>query len=65
MSHSERFLRDARPAKLGTIPAIVVVHGADRVEVGRRVRIKERDGDRWHKVLVTQLGPGDHFFADR
>lgn len=65
MSLSDDFLSRARPAKLGTVPALVIVHGSDPVEVGRWVRIKERDGDRWHRVRVTGVNDDGHFFADR
>lgn len=57
--------KHGKPCKLGTVPAVVQVHKADRVEVGRYVRIKECEGDWWHKVLVTQVHPDGYFKADR
>jgi hypothetical protein len=54
-----------RPYKLGTMPGHAHVHGADRVEVGRWIRIKECVGDKWHKVLVTRVDESGYFMADR
>jgi len=51
--------------KLGTIPALVRVHGRDKIEVGKPVRIQEMPGDRWHHVYVTRINPDGYFFADR
>jgi hypothetical protein len=59
------WLDKARPCKLGTVPTLVHLHGSDRLEVGKRVRIKEREGDRWHRVLVTAVHLDGYFKADR
>lgn len=62
---SDKFLNKAVSCKLGTMPALVLVHGSDTIEVGKRIRVKESDGDRWHYVLVTRINPDGYFFADR
>ena len=56
-----------RPCKLGTVPALVVVHGGDRdkIEPGRFVRVRERDGAPWERVLVRRVNPDGWFQADR
>lgn len=67
-----RYIPRFVPAKLGTIPhGPVQIHGTDapRMEIGKRVRIKERPGARWISVLITRLdwaadGKLVHFFAD-
>ena len=56
--------------KLGTQPAQAHIHGRDALETGKRVRIKERDGDKWHSVLVTRVDRNEdgavmYFMADR
>lgn len=45
------------PCKLGTQPAQAIIHGSDerRMAVGDWVRIKERAGDKWHRVLCTSV----------
>ena len=65
MRLSPEFLDNAVSCKLGTMPALVIIHGADEVIVGRRIRIKESDRDRWHRVRVTKVNPDGYFFADR
>jgi hypothetical protein len=54
-----------RPCKIGTQPAHAHIHGADKVEVGKTIRIKERVGDKWHGVLVTRVDDSGYFMADR
>lgn len=51
--------------KIGTVPALVVVHGRDRIAPGRWIRIKEKQGADWTKVLVRTVQPDGHFQADR
>jgi hypothetical protein len=51
--------------KLGTMPALVRVHGRDRIEAGRAIRVQECVGDRWHHVYVTKVNDDGYFFADR
>jgi hypothetical protein len=55
----------SRSCKLGTMPALVRVHGRDKIEVGSRIRIQECWGDNWHTVRVTKVNPDGYFFADR
>lgn len=50
--------------KIGTIPKLVRLHGGDKVEVDRLVRVQEQEGDRWAAVLVTKINPDGFFFAD-
>lgn len=54
------------PMKIGTIPCLVWVHGSDKNKMspGNWVRIKEMEGDRWHKVLITDVIDGN-IFASR
>lgn len=56
-----------RPCKLGTVPSLVVVHGSDiaKIEPGRYVRVRERDGVPWERVLVRKVNPDGYFQADR
>lgn len=58
------------PCKIGTVPMTVTVHGADRIDTRKWVRIKEGAGDKWHRVYVTGLvadkeGRVTYFTADR
>ena len=58
---SERWLSrdDLTPMKLGTIPTLVLIHGSDkrRLIPGKWVRIKEREGGNWDRVLVEHVRP--------
>ena len=65
MTLDAKWLEKARPCKLGTIPAVVRVRAKSRVEVGRWIAVQEMPGQRWHKVLVTEVHPDGHFKADR
>jgi hypothetical protein len=49
--------RELTPMKLGTMPKVVLIHGADkrRLAAGQWVRIKESEGDKWHSVLVEHI----------
>jgi len=51
--------------KLGTMPAFVQVHGRDKIEPGRWIRVKEAVGGRWSSVLVNRVEPDGYFQADR
>ncbi len=55
--------------KLGTVPTIAMVHGADakRMSIGSWVRIKESEGDKWHRVHLTgyDRDADNYFTADR
>lgn len=64
---SERWYRRRLiPCKIGTVPAVVRVHGRDRIEPGRYIRIQEAEGGPWVQVLVDRVNPDDgHFFAKR
>lgn len=55
------------PAKIGTVPCVIWIHGRDKryMAPGKRIRIKEREGDHWHHVTVTAVNPDGHVFADR
>ncbi len=60
------FNRDLTPMKIGTVPHTVLVHGSDKpVMPGKWVRIKETEGDKWHRVLVDRVNPDGHVFAKR
>ena len=61
------FDRNLTPMKIGTVPHVVLVHGADakRMNPGVYVRIKESEGDKWHTVLVREVRDGEQVFADR
>lgn len=54
-----------RPCKIGTIPALVRVHGKSVVEAGRYILIMECEGDKWHDVLVTEVHANGYFKASR
>lgn len=65
----ERLMRSLSSCKIGTIPALVYVHGRDlkRIAPGKRIRVREQQGQDWMQVLVTSVstdGSG-YFFADR
>lgn len=64
---ARKWLEAAIPCKLGTVPAVVHVHGSDRkrLAVGTWVRIRERVGAPWQKVLVTRVDGDGYFMADR
>ena len=53
--------------KIGTIPALVLVLGTDRhrMTVGRYIRVKEREGGKWTKVLVDRVNDDGYVFASR
>lgn len=54
-----------RGCKIGTMPAVVRVHGKSVVEAGRYIEIQECEGDKWHQVLVTEVHPDGYFKANR
>jgi len=54
-----------KPCKLGTIPAVVRVHGKDKVTIGGWVRVQECENDKWKSVLVTEVHDDGYFKADR
>lgn len=49
--------RDLTPMKLGTMPTVALIHGYDRrrLAVGKWIRIKRSEGDKWHRVLVEAV----------
>lgn len=53
--------------KLGTIPKVVLVHGADKkkMKAGKWIRIKESEGDKWHQVLVEDVRDDGTVVASR
>jgi hypothetical protein len=53
--------------KIGTVPCLVVVHGADekRLAAGQWVRVKECEGDKWHQVYVEHIDGDGNIFASR
>lgn len=59
------WLDKARPCKLGTMPALVHVHGRDKIAIGSCVRVQEIEGGRWNRVLITAVHIGGYFKADR
>lgn len=61
----DKFLEKARSCKIGTMPAMVIVHGSDSVLPGNWIRVKERAGDRWHRILVEAINEDGYFFASR
>lgn len=62
-----RGLKNPRPCKLGTMPGLVDLHGADakRLAPGLWVRVRECAGGPWNRVLVTRVDPDGYFMADR
>lgn len=54
-----------RSCKIGTIPSLVQVHGKDKVEPGKWVRIREVVGGKWIQVFVNKVMPDGYFQADR
>lgn len=60
-----RFLEKCQPAKIGTMPMVVRVDKRSPVEVGRWVRIQERENADWQLVLVRRVDPDGYFQADR
>ncbi len=58
-------MNQLRPCKIGTVPTVVRVHGRDRIEPGRWIRIREAEGGPWVRVLVDRVDPDGHFFASR
>lgn len=61
----EKFLAAARPCKLGTMPAMVVLDGRSELAVGKWVRVRECVGGPWSRVLVRRVDPDGYFQADR
>jgi len=50
--------------KIGTIPALVNVHGKDKVKVGEAIRVRDAiPGSEWFRVKVDKINPGGYFFA--
>jgi hypothetical protein len=56
-----------RPAKIGTVPMLVILHGKDKGKLapGEWVRVKYHAKSPWEHVYVTKVDPDGHFFADR
>lgn len=52
------------PCKLGTVPKLVRVHGSDKIEVDRLLRVMEIKRGKWQSVLVTRINDDGYFFAD-
>ena len=50
--------------KLGTMPKLVRLHGNDKPEIGRLVRVQDGEGAKWQGVLVTKINDDGYFFAD-
>ena len=50
--------------KIGTVPQQAWVHGRDRIEVGRNVRLRFRERERWRTFTVTRVNPDGYFFAE-
>lgn len=59
--------KHGKPCKIGTVPMCVQVHGSDwrLIAVGKRVRVKEQQGDHWSSVLVTRVDDSGYFMADK
>jgi hypothetical protein len=53
------------PCKIGTIAMLVRVHGADKIESGKWVRIQECVRGPWLRVLVERVGQSGYFTASR
>lgn len=47
------------------MPAVVRVHGKDKIIPGSYVRIQECENDKWHEVYVIEVHPDGYFRADR
>jgi hypothetical protein len=62
---AKSFLDECTSCKIGTIPMVVRVHGRDKMEVGKWVRVKYAEGGRWEEVLITEVRPDGYFMANR
>jgi hypothetical protein len=60
-----KFLEAARPCKLGTMPAMVILDGRARLAVGKWVQVRECVGGPWTRVLVQRIDADGYFQADR
>jgi len=54
---AEKFHAKMRPAKIGTIPMVVVLDGRCTIAVGKRVRWKESIGGKWETGVVDNVEP--------
>ena len=57
MSSQAEFNRKSRPAKVGTIPMLIVIDGRCSIEVGKRIRWKEQLGDKWQTGIISNVDP--------
>ena len=55
----------ALPCKLGTIPYLVHIDGRSKFEVGKWVRVQDRENGDWFRVLVTRINSDGYFMADK
>lgn len=67
MSRKNWFDNPLTPMKIGTIPALVLVHGTDRERMtpGNWVRVKECEGGKWSRVLIDNINANGDIFASR
>lgn len=59
------FYNDLTSCKIGTIPALVLIHKSDKVQIGSYVRVKECEGDKWHRLLITNINEDGYIFFTR
>ena len=45
----DSWIEKCRPCKIGTIPKLLLVHGGDKIAVGKYVRVKYAEGGRWER----------------
>lgn len=61
-----RWIDKCTSCKIGTMPMLVLVHGADKaMKAGKWIRIKYAEGGRWERVLVTRVDPDGYFMANK
>lgn len=59
-------LGEAIPCKIGTVPMVIFARDKRTpLAPGKVIRIKERQGDRWSTVKVTEVWESGYFMADR
>jgi len=55
---AKKFDAESVPAKVGTQPTLIRLDGRCKIEKGKRIRWKERLGERqWHTGIVENVDP--------
>lgn len=52
-----------RNCKIGTVPYLVWVHGRDKIEVGKVVRVRWYERQKWVSVKIDRINDNGYFFA--